>query len=50
MSEGLTHEINVRVTLADKQFIQEVARGQEISMSELMRNSAIEKAEKLAMN
>ena len=50
MSDVLTHEINVRVTLADKQFIQETARAEQISMSELMRASALEKAEKLSMN
>jgi len=47
MSEVLTHEINVRVTQADKEFIQATARLEQISMSELMRNSAIEKAESL---
>lgn len=50
MSDVLTHEINVRVTLADKQFIQETARAEQISMSELMRASALEKSEKLSMN
>ena len=50
MSDSLTDLIRVRVTLEDKQFIQEVARGQEISMSELMRAGILEKAEKLAMS
>lgn len=50
MSEVLTHEINVRVTQADKEFIQATARAEQISMSELMRTGALEKAENLTMN
>lgn len=50
MSDSLTDLIRVRVTLADKQFIQEVAKEEQISMSELMRAGILEKAEKLSMN